>query len=121
EPPRQDLHLVGLLALGGEARSARLPRIEEGLDVVLAQLQPRRAAIHHRAQRGAMAFPPARVTQQVPECVDAHGGRYSLISCALSIPHLHPAISPPSSSPRKRGPSWRCAATCRAGFPLSRE
>ena len=50
-----------------------LPRIQEGLDVAFAQRQPRRAPVHHCAQRRPVALAPGGEPQDAPEFVPAHG------------------------------------------------
>src|SRR5690606_31732039 len=56
EHPRQDLHLIRLLALAGVPRRPGAPALELRLNVRLGQLQPRRATIDDAAERGPMAF-----------------------------------------------------------------
>ncbi len=56
EHPGEDAHLVGLTALGGVTRSPRLAAVQVRLQIRLAQLQPRRAAIDNGAKGRAVAF-----------------------------------------------------------------
>ncbi len=69
----EDLHLVGLAALRGEARLAGLAAVELGLDVGGGQRNARRAAVHHAAQRRAMALAEGRDAEQMAERVVGHG------------------------------------------------
>jgi hypothetical protein len=65
----QDLHLVRLAPLRGEAVLARFALVEERLDVSLAQRQAGRAAIHHAAKRTPMTFAERGNAEQVAERV----------------------------------------------------
>ncbi len=56
EDAGQDLDLIGLLALRGEARLAGPALVEIGLDFGSGQRNVRRAAVDHAADGGAMAF-----------------------------------------------------------------
>ena len=69
----QDLHRVGFLALGGEARLSGTAAIEIVLDVFVGQRQQRRAAIDHAADRDPMAFAKGRDPEHVAEGVEGHG------------------------------------------------
>ena len=66
----EDLDLVGLLPLGGEARLARPPLVEIGLDVGLGQRDARRAAVHHAADRRPVALAKGGDAEEVPESVE---------------------------------------------------
>ena len=68
----QDADLVGLLALGGEARLTGAAAVEPGLDVGLRQRDARRAAIDHTANGGPVALAPGGDTEQVAEAVVRH-------------------------------------------------
>ena len=68
----QDLHLVLFLALRDEARGAGFPLVEELLDELRRQRQPRRAAIDHAADGRPMAFAPGRHAEEVAKGVVRH-------------------------------------------------
>ncbi len=68
----EDLHLVGLAALGGKARLAGTAAIEIALDVGRRQRQPRRTAVDHAADRGTMAFAEGGHPKQMAEAVVGH-------------------------------------------------
>src|SRR3546814_6470122 len=51
---------------------ARPPLVQPGLNLRLRQAEARRAAVHHRAQRGAVAFTPGREAKNAAEGVEAH-------------------------------------------------
>ncbi len=72
EHARQDAHPVGFLPLRRVARLAGAALVEERLDVVLAERQPRRAAVDNRAERGPVAFPPGGEAQNASEAVETH-------------------------------------------------
>src|SRR3990167_11236195 len=73
EHAREDAHLVRLLPLRGKARLAGAARVEERLDLRLADGKAGRAAVDHRANRGPVAFAPGGETEEVTEAVQAHG------------------------------------------------
>ena len=72
EYARQDLDLVWLLALRGEARLTRAPLVEERLDIGRLQRQSRRAAVDHAAERRPVALAPGRHAEQMAESVVGH-------------------------------------------------
>ena len=99
EHAREDAGLVRLLALGGEARLAGAALVEERLDITLGQGQPRRAAVHDRAQRRAVALAPGGEAEDASEGVEAH---YSPPSCAnagacVAAPRTPHGMAPPCS------------------------
>ena len=67
EHARQDAHRVGFLPLGGEARLARPPPVEIGLDFGRGQRNARRTAIDHAADRGPVALAKGRDAKQMAE------------------------------------------------------
>src|SRR5687767_1593545 len=69
---RQDLHPVRLAPCGDCLRSARPSLVEPALDPVLAELQSRRTAVDHAADRPPVALAPRRHGQEPAEAVDAH-------------------------------------------------
>jgi len=69
---REDLHLVGFAALGGEARLAGPAAIEIALDVGRRQRQPRRSAVDHAADRCTMALAEGGHPKQMAEAVVGH-------------------------------------------------
>ena len=73
EDAGEDLHLVGLAALRGEARLAGTAAVELALDVGFGQRQSRRAAIDHAAERGTMALAEGGHPEQMAEAVVRHG------------------------------------------------
>ncbi len=68
----EDLHRIGFLALGGEARLSRPAAIEIVLDVLDGERQQRRAAVDHAADRNPMAFAEGRDPKHVAEGVEGH-------------------------------------------------
>ena len=68
----KDLHLIGLAPLAGETRLARAALVEIGLDVGLGQRNAGRAAVHHAADRGAMAFAEGGDAEKMAEGVERH-------------------------------------------------
>ena len=72
EDAGQDAHLIGLLALGGEARLPRPAAVQKRLDVGLAERDARRAAVHHTADGRTVALAPGRDTEQVAKGVVGH-------------------------------------------------
>ncbi len=69
---RQDADLVRLAPLGGEFGRAGLAQVEPGLDVGLAQVQPRRTAIDDRADGRTMALAPGGEAEYATETVETH-------------------------------------------------
>ena len=69
----EDFHRVGLAPLRGEARLARPPLVEIGLDVGLGQRDARRAAVDHAADRRPVAFAQGRDAEKMAEGVERHG------------------------------------------------
>jgi hypothetical protein len=69
----EDFDLIGLLPLGCEARGARTPLAEEGLDVAFFERDQRRTAIDHAADRGTMAFAKGRHPKEMAEGIVRHG------------------------------------------------
>ena len=67
EHARQDLHLVGFLPLGGEARLAGPPLVKEALDIGGCQRNVGRAAIDNAAKRRPMAFAKGGDAEQMTE------------------------------------------------------
>ena len=59
ENARQDLHRIVLTALGGMPRGTRFTPVQISLQIVLAQFQARRTAIHDAADRRAVALTKA--------------------------------------------------------------
>src|SRR3546814_5479786 len=72
EHARKEADPVRLLPLRGVARLARPPLVQPGLNLRLRQAEARRAAVHHRAQRGAVASTPGREAKNAAEGVEAH-------------------------------------------------
>ena len=68
----EDPDLVGLLPLRGEARLARPPLVEIGLDVGLGQRDARRAAVDHAADRRPVALAKGRDAEQMAEGIERH-------------------------------------------------
>jgi hypothetical protein len=69
EDAGQDLDGVGLAALGGEARLARLAAVELDLDLLGRQRNARRAAVHDAADGRPVALAPGGHAEQVAEGV----------------------------------------------------
>ena len=69
----EDLDLVGLLPLGGEAALPRPAGVEPGLDVGLGQRDARRAAVDDAAERRPVALAPGGDAEEVAEAVDDMG------------------------------------------------
>ena len=72
EDAGQDLHLVRLLALRGEARLAGPALVEIGLDLVSGQRNVRRAAVDDAADGGPVAFAEGGDAEQMAEGVVRH-------------------------------------------------
>jgi hypothetical protein len=53
---RDNLHRIGLVALGDEFAGAGAAAVQVGLDIGLAQRQARRAAVDHAANGRAVGF-----------------------------------------------------------------
>jgi hypothetical protein len=70
---RQDFDLIRLLPLGGEARRARPPQIEERLDVTFFEGDEGWTAIDDTADRGTMAFAKSREPEEMTKAVVGHG------------------------------------------------
>ena len=70
---REDARLVGLLALGGEARGSRPAAVEIGLDVGDVERDQRRAAVDHAADPRPVAFAIGGDPEQMAESVVRHG------------------------------------------------
>src|SRR5699024_6305459 len=71
-------HLIRFTALGGEPAGTRFTAIQLTLQIRFADLQPRRAAIHHRAQGGAVALAERGDAEALTETVPRHSfPRYS--------------------------------------------
>ncbi len=68
----QDLDLVRLLALRGEARLARPAAVEIGLNVGLIERDARRAAVDHAADRGPVALAEGGDPERMPERIERH-------------------------------------------------
>ena len=74
----QDADLVGLAALGHEARLAGAAAVEPGLDVGLGQRDAGRAAIDDAADGRAVALAPGGDAEEMAEAVVRHGRASSL-------------------------------------------
>ena len=61
----ENLDRIGLTPLRDMARGARFASVELGLDVGLADRQPRRASIDHTADRRTMRFAKRRNAKQL--------------------------------------------------------
>ena len=72
EDAGQDFDLIAFLPLRREFRLAGTAAVEPGLDVGLIQIDARRTAIDHDADRGAMALTPSRETKKSAEAVAGH-------------------------------------------------
>ncbi len=70
--PDSILHLIGLTALGGEARGAGLAPIEIALQVAGGQLQAGGAAVDDAAQGRTVAFAKAGYREQFSDCIARH-------------------------------------------------
>jgi len=70
----QDLHLVGLAALGDEARGAGAAAVELGLDVGRPEADAGRAAVDHAAERRAVALAPGGDAEEMTERIVRHEG-----------------------------------------------
>ena len=73
EHARKDADGIRLLPLGRKARASRPTLVEKGLNVLFRKREPRRAAIHDRAQSGPMAFAPGGKAEHAAKTVKAHG------------------------------------------------
>src|SRR5471032_2518598 len=69
----QDLHRVGLLALGHEARLAGAALFHPDLDVGLGERDTGRRAVDHAADRRPVAFAPAGEPEEGAEAAAGHG------------------------------------------------
>ena len=75
--PAHDLNRVRFIALGHELAGAGAATIQIGLDVRLAQSQPRRAAVNHAADGWTVGFTEVGDCEKCAECIAAHGGGLS--------------------------------------------
>ena len=98
EHARQDAHLVGLLALAGVPRSAGAPPLQLRLDVLLRQLQPRRAAVDDAAERRPVAFAEGRDGEELAEGVAGHAAD----SSCSARQQKHPAAAALEFQPDER-------------------
>ena len=73
EDAGEDLHLVGLAALGDEARLAGPALVEFALDVGAREADAGRAAVDHAAERGPVALAPGGDAKEMTEGVVRHG------------------------------------------------
>jgi hypothetical protein len=73
---REDLHRIGLVALGNEFTGAGATPVQIGLDVGLAQGQARRAAVDHAANGRAMGFTKVGDRKKLSKGIAAHVGHY---------------------------------------------
>jgi hypothetical protein len=69
----EDFHLVRLAPLRSEARLARPPFVEIGLDVGLSQRDAGRAAVDHTTDRDPVAFAEGRDPEKMAEGIERHG------------------------------------------------
>ena len=69
----EDRHLIGLAALGHEARGSGLSAIEFGLNLLDPEANSGRAPIDHASDRGAVALAPGGDAEEVSEGVVRHG------------------------------------------------
>src|SRR5690606_41726650 len=72
EYARQDLYLVGLVTLGGVARTAGTAPLQVGLDVGRCEFESGRAAVDDAAHRGAVALAEGGHRKQEAEAVPGH-------------------------------------------------
>src|SRR5690606_8890504 len=93
EHAREDLHRVGLAALGDMARSARAAPVEFGLDVGLGQRHSRRAAVNHGADGRAVRFAEIGDTKQGTEGVSGHEEFYEIRPSKLARQYA-PSVPP---------------------------
>ena len=68
----KDADGIRLLPLRDQFRLAGAAAVEKGLDVGLGEREPRRAAIHHAADRRPVALAPGGDAEQVAEAVVGH-------------------------------------------------
>ena len=66
---RQDLHLIGFLTLGGEARGPGPAPVEVELKFAGLERNHRRAAVHHAADSRPVALTPGRDTEQMAKSI----------------------------------------------------
>src|SRR5262249_22976857 len=69
----EDFDLVRLAPLRGEARLARPPFVEVGLDIGLGQRDAGWAAVDHAPDRDAVAFAKGRDAEKMAEGIERHG------------------------------------------------
>src|SRR5882672_7169503 len=72
EDTRQNTHRVGLAPLAGELRQPGAAPLDIRLYICLGQRQPRRTAVHHAAQRRAVAFAKTRHREHSTEGITCH-------------------------------------------------
>jgi hypothetical protein len=80
EHARQDLDLIGLLALADQPALARPASIELGLDLRHVEREARRAAIDHDAERRTMRFAERRDPEQVTEARAHRAKAYDVVA-----------------------------------------
>ena len=68
----QDLHLIRLAPLRGEAGLARLALVHKALNIGLRQGNERRAAVHHATDSGTVAFAPGGNPEKMTKTVMRH-------------------------------------------------
>ncbi len=73
EHARKDLHLIRLATLGGMARRAWTATIQVGLQIGLAELDARRAAIDDGAERKPVTLAEGGDGKQLAEGIAGHG------------------------------------------------
>ena len=70
---RQDLHRIGLIALGDEFAGAGAATVQVGLDVGLRKRHARGAAVDHAANGRAVGFTKVGDRKKLSEGIAAHG------------------------------------------------
>ena len=76
----EDLHLVRLAALRGEARLAGPALVEKGLDLRLGDRDSGRAAVDHAADRRPVALAPGGDAEEMAEGVVGHAANRFAVS-----------------------------------------
>ena len=110
----QNLDLVGLLPLRGEARLARSAFVEKDLDVAFLERQARRTAVDDAAERRPVAFAEGGKAEHMAKTIVRHGDRSRLArlqTFRAGCSHMEPPTLRCGESIRQKARAARCGAS----------
>ena len=102
EDAGENPHLVGFAPLGRVFRLARAAPVQVPLQIRFGERQPRRAAVHHRAQRRAVALAKGGDRERLSEGVARHASEAYRVSLRSNPTQGVRQPQPKRSAPPRR-------------------